>query len=39
MTTTQHGPRRDLALTIITAVIGLAATGFAIAATSYMLSL
>ena len=36
MTTTQHSPRRDLALTIITAVVGVAATVFAVAATAYM---
>lgn len=39
VTTAQHGPRRDLALTIITAVVGVAATAFAVAATLYMLSL
>lgn len=39
MSTTQHGQRRDLALTIITAVIGVAATAFAVAATAYLFTL
>ena len=39
MTTTQHSPRRDLALTIITAILGIAATVFAVAAAAYMFAL
>jgi hypothetical protein len=39
MTTTHQSSRRDLALTIITAIIGVAATAFAIAATAYMFAL
>jgi len=36
---TTHQPRRDLALTIVTGVIGLAATVFAVAAAAFMFSL
>ncbi len=39
MTTTQQNSRRDLALTIITAIVGVAATAFAVAATAYMFAL
>lgn len=39
MTTTQRSPRRDLALTIVTAIVGVAATAFAVAATVYMFAL
>lgn len=38
MTSTPHR-RRDVALTVITAVVGIAATGFAIAATLLVLNL
>jgi hypothetical protein len=36
MSSTQQSSRRDLVLIIITAVIGLAATAFAVGAASYM---
>lgn len=39
MTTMHRNHRRDVALTIITAVVGIAATAFAVAATAYMLAL
>lgn len=39
MTSTQQGQKRDLALTIITAIVGAAAIAFAIAATTYMFAL
>jgi hypothetical protein len=39
MTTTHHSPRRDLALTVVTAIVGVAATAFAITATVYMFAL
>ena len=39
MTTAPHQHRRDLALTLVTAVVGLAATAFAVAATAYMFTL
>ena len=39
MTTTPHNKRRDLALTIVTAIIGIAATAFAVAAAAYMFAL
>jgi len=39
MTTTRQNSRRDVALIVITAVIGLAATAFAVAAAVYMFSL
>lgn len=39
MTTTQQNSRRDLALTIVTAIVGVAATVFAVAAAAYMLAL
>lgn len=39
MTTAPHRRGRDLALTLVTAVIGLAATAFAVAATMYLFAL
>lgn len=36
MSSSQQSSRRDLALIIVTAVIGVAATAFAVAAASYM---
>jgi hypothetical protein len=36
MTGTDHPAKRDIALTIITAVIAVAATLFAVAATAYI---
>lgn len=39
MTTTPHRRGRDLALTVVTAVIGLAATAFAVVATMYLFTL
>lgn len=39
MTTARHQQRRDRALTVITAIVGLAATVFAVAATVYLFTL
>jgi hypothetical protein len=39
MTTTPQRPSRDLVLTIVTGIVALAATVFAVAATMYMFPL
>ena len=39
MSTAPHRQRRDLALTLVTAVVGLAATAFAVVATMYLFTL
>jgi hypothetical protein len=39
MSTSQHSPRRDLALIVVTAVIGVAATAFAVGAAWFVFAL